>query len=538
MIDPSNLAGTAKLTYSNEFNSLNWWNGTSGLDFAPGWHVAYNPNSTGFNAGDNDTWNINPNFEGTKSANTFMVNNGILTLTAKPTDPAIAQYTNGFKYTGGQVSTFHEFSQTYGYFEMRAKLPAESGLGSAFWLLNADMKWPPEIDVMESIGRDPTAIFNTAHSGDANSTHTAVGSNANGPIYSNQSWSRVTDMSADFHTYGLNWQADKITWYMDGQKLFEMNTPADMHKPMYLLAGVGVSNNDWVGYASPTTTGQMQIDYLRAYSNAPTTPMPDPTNRAPSNVLLTGNDVLENSVNGTVLGTLSASDADGDTVNFNLLDNAGGRFALSGNKLVVANGGLLDYEQATSHQISVRVTDSHGASVDQTFNVTVRDVLDEMRTGTSGNDQLVGGIGPDNIDGKAGNDSINGTAGDDRINGGYGNDMLTGGTGKDTFIFADTLNKTKNLDTITDFSVADDSMWLENTIFQKLEMGTLSEPGMLNQGFFTIGDKAKDSNDYLIYNKTNGYLYYDADGSGKGAAVAFAKLTINLALTEMDFYIV
>jgi Ca2+-binding RTX toxin-like protein len=282
----------------------------------------------------------------------------------------------------------------------------------------------------------------------------------------------------------------------------------------------------------------MQIDYLRAYSNAPTTPMPDPTNRAPSNVLLTGNDVLENSVNGTVLGTLSASDADGDTVNFNLLDNAGGRFALSGNKLVVANGGLLDYEQATSHQISVRVTDSHGASVDQTFNVTVRDVLDEMRTGTSGNDQLVGGIGPDNIDGKAGNDSINGTAGDDRINGGYGNDMLTGGTGKDTFIFADTLNKTKNLDTITDFSVADDSMWLENTIFQKLEMGTLSEPGMLNQGFFTIGDKAKDSNDYLIYNKTNGYLYYDADGSGKGAAVAFAKLTINLALTEMDFYIV
>jgi beta-glucanase (GH16 family) len=277
MIDPNNLAGTATLTYSNEFNSLNWWNGTSGLDFAPGWHVAYNPDSRGFNAGDNATWNINPTFEGTKSANTFAVNSGILTLTAKPTDPSIAQYTGGFKYTGGQVSTFHEFSQTYGYFEMRAKLPVGSGLGSAFWLLNEDMKWPPEIDVMESVGRDPTAIFTTAHSGDANSTHTAVGSNANGPIYSNQGWSRVADMSADFHTYGLNWQADKITWYMDGVKLFEMNTPADMNKPMYLLAGVGVSNNDWVGYASPTTTGQMQIDYLRAYSNASTSPSPAPT---------------------------------------------------------------------------------------------------------------------------------------------------------------------------------------------------------------------------------------------------------------------
>jgi beta-glucanase (GH16 family) len=304
MIDPKNPAGTATLTYSNEFNSLNWWNGTSGLDFAPGWHVAYNPNSTGFNAGDNATWNINPNFEGTKSANTFTVNDGILTLAAKPTDPAIAQYTNGFKYTGGQVSTFHEFSQTYGYFEMRAKLPTGSGLGSAFWLLNEDMKWPPEIDVMESVGRDPTAIFTTAHSGDANSTYTAVGSNANGPIYSNQSWSRVTDMSADFHTYGLNWQADKITWYMDGVKLFEMNTPSDMNKPMYLLAGIGVANNDWVGYATPTTTGQMQIDYLRAYSNATTTPppapTPDPVNHAPSDIQLTSADVLENSPNGTV----------------------------------------------------------------------------------------------------------------------------------------------------------------------------------------------------------------------------------------------
>jgi beta-glucanase (GH16 family) len=440
MIDPKNPAGTATLTYSNEFNSLNWWNGTSGLDFAPGWHVAYNPNSTGFNAGDNATWNINPNFEGTKSANTFTVNDGILTLAAKPTDPAIAQYTNGFKYTGGQVSTFHEFSQTYGYFEMRAKLPTGSGLGSAFWLLNEDMKWPPEIDVMESVGRDPTAIFTTAHSGDANSTYTAVGSNANGPIYSNQSWSRVTDMSADFHTYGLNWQADKITWYMDGVKLFEMNTPSDMNKPMYLLAGIGVANNDWVGYATPTTTGQMQIDYLRAYSNATTTPPPAPT---PDPV-----------------------------------------------------------------------------------------------TGSNGNDQLVGGIGADNINGGTGNDSINGAAGDDRINGGYGNDMLTGGAGSDTFIFADSLNKKHNLDTISDFSVADDSIWLENTIFQKLGIGTLSNPGILNKAFFTIGDKAKDSNDYLIYNKTNGYLYYDADGSGNGAAVAFAKLSPNLGLTEIDFYIV
>jgi beta-glucanase (GH16 family) len=269
MIDPNNLAVTATLTYGNEFNSLNWWNGTSGLDFAPGWHVAYNPDSRGFNAGDNATWNINPNFEGTKVANPFAVDSGILTLTAKPTDPSIAQYTNGFNYTSGQITTFNEFSQTYGYFEMRAKLPVGSGIGSAFWLLAKDMSHPPEIDVMEVLGRDPTALFTTAHSGDANADHTRTQTGGNGnAIYSNEGWKQVADLSADFHTYGLNWQADKITWYLDGAKMFEMNTPSDMHKPMYLLAGLGIGGAaDWTGTPAPNATGQMQIDYLRAYSN-------------------------------------------------------------------------------------------------------------------------------------------------------------------------------------------------------------------------------------------------------------------------------
>ena len=138
----------------------------------------------------------------------------------------------------------------------------------------------------------------------------------------------------------------------------------------------------------------------------------------------------------------------------------------------------------------------------------------------------------------SGNDRVLGGNGNDKINGGPGKDHLKGGTGKDTFIFADPLNKTRNLDTISDFTVADDSIWLDNAIFQKLGTGTLSRPGLLNKSFFTIGDKARDSNDYLIYNKTTGYLYYDADASGKGAAVAFAKLSPNLGLSSLDFYII
>src|SRR5262249_19375722 len=75
------------------------------------------------------------------------------------------------------------------------------------------------------------------------------------------------------------------------------------------------------------------------------------SNDAPTNILLSANTAAENSAAGTVVGDLSALDVDnGATATFSLIDDAGGRFAVSGNRLVVANGALLDFEQAQNHQ--------------------------------------------------------------------------------------------------------------------------------------------------------------------------------------------
>jgi hypothetical protein len=63
----------------------------------------------------------------------FAVNNGILTITVKPTDPAIQAVAGFAKYSSGLLTTEYSFSQTYGYFEIRAKLPAGRGLWPAFW---------------------------------------------------------------------------------------------------------------------------------------------------------------------------------------------------------------------------------------------------------------------------------------------------------------------------------------------------------------------------------------------------------------------
>jgi Ca2+-binding RTX toxin-like protein len=147
------------------------------------------------------------------------------------------------------------------------------------------------------------------------------------------------------------------------------------------------------------------------------------------------------------------------------------------------------------------------------------------------------------LTGNASANVITGSVGNDTLNGGLGNDTLTGGGGQDAFVFNTKLgtpktDRTVNFDKVTDFNVRDDSFHLDNAIFKKLGKGSEVKPGIVNKAFFTIGERAKDRNDYLIYNKKTGVLSYDADGSGAKDAVEFALLKKNLKLTYKDFFII
>ncbi len=83
-------------------------------------------------------------------------------------------------------------------------------------------------------------------------------------------------------------------------------------------------------------------------------------------------------------------------------------------------------------------------------------------------------------------------------------------------------NKKSNFDRIYDFKSGEDKVFLENAVFKKLgKLGTFDAPAKLDVSMFSA-TKAKDKNDYLVYK--SGILYYDADGSGKGAAVEIVKL--------------
>ena len=135
--------------------------------------------------------------------------------------------------------------------------------------------------------------------------------------------------------------------------------------------------------------------------------------------------------------------------------------------------------------------------------------------------------------------TITGNSGANKLWGGLGTDQLTGGLGKDIFAFDTKAHKSTNKDRIADFYVKDDTIWLDNKVFTKLgKAGSETKPGKLDKGFFVVGPKAKDKNDYVIYDKKKGVLLYDADGSGKGKAVEIATLSKNLKMTEKDFFVI
>ncbi|MCZ8222733.1 MAG: hypothetical protein O9324_01905, partial [Microcystis sp. LE19-84.1B] len=102
-------------------------------------------------------------------------------------------------------------------------------------------------------------------------------------------------------------------------------------------------------------------------------------NSAPWNITLDNSTVPENSANNTVIGLLSASDNNtNDTHTFTLINNAGGRFAIVNNQLVVADGSLLDYETNTQHTIRVKATDNTGLSYERNLTISISNVTDDL----------------------------------------------------------------------------------------------------------------------------------------------------------------
>jgi beta-glucanase (GH16 family) len=184
--------------------------------------------------------------------NPFRLHDGMLDIVADRAPERVKPMLKGYEYVSGVITTQPSFSQTYGYFEMRAKLPAGKSIWPAFWLLPLDLSWPPEIDIMESIG-DPSEYYATLHSNDEKDPGT-----------------KISISRDDFHTFAAEWDPKTVVWFVDGREVKRMPTPPDMHKPMYMIANLAMGG-DWAGYPDASTRfpAAFRIDYIRAYRFAP-----------------------------------------------------------------------------------------------------------------------------------------------------------------------------------------------------------------------------------------------------------------------------
>ncbi len=126
------------------------------------------------------------------------------------------------------------------------------------------------------------------------------------------------------------------------------------------------------------------------------------TNASPAIAGLSGDQVAENAADDTVVGTVAASDPDADGLTYSLTDNAGGRFAIdpASGQITVANGALLDYEDAPQHDITVKVTDPGGLSDTATYAIDVQDVNEAP---------AITGLSGDQVDENAADDTVVGT---------------------------------------------------------------------------------------------------------------------------------
>jgi beta-glucanase (GH16 family) len=162
------------------------------------------------------------------------------------------------EYTSGVLSSVHE--QTHGYFEIRCRMPKGKGLWPAFWLLGAvGTSGVNEIDIHEFLGHEPDKMYMTIHWGTSYSEgHESAGDHYTGP-----------DFTQDYHTYAVDWDADRVIWYVDGAEQFQYAGPGVPQVDMYVITNLAIGGG-WPGAPDDTTVfpAYYDVDYIRVYERA------------------------------------------------------------------------------------------------------------------------------------------------------------------------------------------------------------------------------------------------------------------------------
>ncbi|OYU79433.1 MAG: laminarinase [Flavobacterium sp. BFFFF1] len=181
---------------------------------------------------------------------------GKLVITAKK---------EGEKYSSTRITTAGKQEFKYGRIEARAKIPVGQGIWPAFWMLGKNIKtvgWPKcgEIDILEYVGREPDMVYTTLHTEATHGEHAS------------SKKTKIDDVEDGFHVYATEWDADKITFFVDDQLVYtyqpenknEGNWP--FMQPFYIIINCAIGGN----FGGPAVDDsifpqQFIIDYVKVY---------------------------------------------------------------------------------------------------------------------------------------------------------------------------------------------------------------------------------------------------------------------------------
>lgn len=196
------------------------------------------------------------------------IEDGHLIIEARKDPAQIKNYADwgGQDYSSARLLSKDKAAWTYGYFEVRAKLPCGRGLWPAIWMLsqNGD-KWPDdgEIDIMEYVGFQPDTFHATIHTQKYNHTKgTQVGTHI-----------EIEDACGAFQTHALLWTPDRITLAVNGQPYFSYENDGKgkeswpFDAPFFLIMNIAVGGS-WGGQQGIDESifpAQMEVDYVRVY---------------------------------------------------------------------------------------------------------------------------------------------------------------------------------------------------------------------------------------------------------------------------------
>ena len=198
---------------------------------------------------------------------------GIMTITAS-TKLAEPSCTLNKNWTSGKFTTQGKQHFTYGYFEARMKMPVGGGTWPAFWTLGsniATVPWPRsgELDIMEYAGNSPNKSTSAAHYANSLGLHE----------YKSGYQTHTAPLSSEFHTYGMLWTPNQVTFTFNGETTFVLKksdtglanwpfgpTAQGVHPKMYLILNLAMGGTYGGRIAGGFTKAYFDIDYVRYYS--------------------------------------------------------------------------------------------------------------------------------------------------------------------------------------------------------------------------------------------------------------------------------